>query len=420
METGYDILFFWVARMIMDGLEFTGKVPFDTVYLHGLIRNEDGQKMSKSKGTGIDPLPVMEEFGTDALRFTLLVGSTPGNDTNLSLKKVEGNRNFANKIWNAGRFVINAISTLEEKGNQGIGDQNLSILLNPQSLINWSLADSWIWARLQALVREVERLFQSYQYGEAGRQIYEFFWNDFADWYVEVAKLQMQSAERREQTVVTLVRVLDMCLRLLHPITPFVSEELWGHLRKAVLVSPLKELATKWPEALIVAAWPEERSEQGWESDRLADFALIQETIRSIRNLRAEKKVSPAKRLPATLVGGSKTELLKEHSSLMAALAGLDQARLSVVESLDAKPDNSIALIAGSVEIHIPLSGILDLEEERKRLEKELAETRNQIERLEKLLGSDFANKAPAAVVQKEREKLAAFKETAGKLQAQL
>ena len=420
METGYDILFFWVARMIMDGLEFTGKVPFDTVYLHGLIRNEDGQKMSKSKGTGIDPLPVMEEFGTDALRFTLLVGSTPGNDTNLSLKKVEGNRNFANKIWNAGRFVINAISTLEEKSNQGTGDRNLSIFPNPQSLITWSLADSWIWARLQALVREVERLFQSYQYGEAGRQIYEFFWNDFADWYVEVAKLQMQSAEKREHTVVTLVRVLDMCLRLLHPITPFVSEELWGHLRKAVLVSPLKRLAAEWPEALIVAAWPEERSEEGWESERLADFALIQETIRSIRNLRAEKKVSPAKRLPATLVGGSKTELLKEQSSLMAALAGLDQTRLSVIEFLDAKPDNSIALIAGSVEIHIPLSGMLDLEEERKRLEKELAETRNQIERLEKLLGSDFANKAPAAVVRKEREKLAAFKETAGKLQAQL
>jgi valyl-tRNA synthetase len=199
-----------------------------------------------------------------------------------------------------------------------------------------------------------------------------------------------------------------------------VSEELWGHLRKAVLASPLKQLAAEWPEALIVAAWPEERSEEGWESERLADFTLIQETIRSIRNLRAEKKVSPAKRLQATLVGGSKTGLLKEQSSLMAALAGLDHALLTVVESLDTKPENSLALIAGAVEIHIPLSGMLDLEEEHKRLEKELTETRIQIERLDKLLGSDFANKAPAAVVQKEREKLAAFKETARKLQAQL
>ena len=417
METGYDILFFWVARMIMDGLEFTGQVPFSTVYLHGLVRNEEGQKMSKSKGTGLDPLPVMEEFGTDALRFTLLVGSTPGNDTNLSLKKVEGNRNFANKIWNAGRFVISAIATLPDSGQQTT-DHRPSSVVNGQSL--WTLADSWIWARLQSLVREVERLFQSYQYGEAGRQIYEFFWSDFADWYVEAAKLQMQREETKGQTVVTLVRVLDICLRLLHPITPFVTEELWGHLRKAILASPLKELAASWPEALIVAAWPEPRPEEGWETERLADFVLIQEIIRSIRNLRAEKKLSPAKRLPATLVGGAKTALLKGQSSMIAALAGLNHALLSVLESLDAKPENSLALVAGSVEIYVPLSGMLDLDEERKRTEKELAETQIQIARLEKLLGSDFANKAPAAVIQKERDRLAAFKETAGKLKAQL
>ncbi len=417
METAYDILFFWVARMIMDGLEFTGKVPFETVYLHGLVRNADGQKMSKSKGTGIDPLPVMEEFGTDALRFTLLVGSTPGNDTNLSLKKVEGNRNFANKIWNAGRFVISAIASLPDDGRQTI-DRGPSSIVDGQS--SWTLADSWIWARLQALVREVERLFQSYQYGEAGRQIYEFFWNDFADWYVEAAKLQMQRPENREQTVITLVRVLDMCLRLLHPITPFVTEELWGHLRKAVLASPLKELAADWPEALIIAAWPEPRLEEGWETERLADFGLLQEIIRSIRNLRAEKKVSPAKRLPAMLAGGSKTRLLQEQSSLIATLAGLDFSRLSILEKMDAKPEDSIALIASGVEIHVPLSGMVDLEAEQVRLQKELNETQVQIERLEKLLGSDFANKAPAAVVQKERERLAAFRETAGKLQAQL
>jgi valyl-tRNA synthetase len=405
METGYDILFFWVARMIMDGLEFTGQVPFRTVYLHGLVRNEDGQKMSKSKGTGIDPLPVMENFGTDALRFTLLVGSTPGNDTALSLKKVEGNRNFANKIWNAGRFVISAISSQQSAVSEKA---------------EWTLADSWIWARLQSLVREVERLFQSYQYGEAGRQIYEFFWSDFADWYVEVAKLQMQRVETREQTVVTLAWVLDMCLRLLHPITPFVTEELWGHLRKALLASPLAELAKDWPEALIVASWPEPRPEEGWETERLADFALIQEIIRSIRNLRAEKKVNPAKRFPATLVGGLKTMLLKEQSAIIAALAGLDHSQLSVLESREAKPENSVALVAGPVEIYIPLSGMLDLEEERTRLQKELIEAQVQIDRLEKLLGSDFANKAPAPVVQKERERLAAFKETAGKLRAQL
>ncbi|HNT54012.1 MAG TPA: class I tRNA ligase family protein, partial [Anaerolineaceae bacterium] len=176
METGYDILFFWVARMIMFGLEFTGQVPFSTVYLHGIIRDEHGQKMSKTKGNSIDPLGVMETMGTDALRFTLLVGSTPGNDANLSLKKVEANRNFANKIWNAGRFIIGVLDAAPAE---------------PQAAPDWTLADSWIWARLQTLVRDVERLFTNHQYGEAGRQIYDFFWGEFADWYLEIAKLQM-------------------------------------------------------------------------------------------------------------------------------------------------------------------------------------------------------------------------------------
>ncbi|HTX92853.1 MAG TPA: valine--tRNA ligase [Anaerolineales bacterium] len=406
METGYDILFFWVARMIMDGLEFTGQVPFSTVYLHGLVRNEDGQKMSKSKGTGIDPLPVMEEFGTDALRFTLLVGSTPGNDTNLSLKKVEGNRNFANKIWNAGRFVVSAINSVQAAAK---GEHD------------WSLADSWIWARLQFTVREVERLFQAYQYGEAGRQVYEFFWNDFADWYVETAKLQMaEGGDRAFYTAQTLARVLDISLRLLHPLTPFVTEELWGHLRKALLGSPLADLAKDWPQALIVAPWPEVRPEEKWEAGKTTDFALVQEVIRAIRNLRAEKKVAPSRRIPATLVGGSKAALLEEQSGVIAALAGLDPAQVSMVASLPAKPENAVALVAGPVEIYLPLSGMIDLDQEKARLQKELSDTDAQITRLEKLLGSDFANKAPAAVVQKERERLAAFKETAAKLKAQL
>ena len=220
METGYDILFFWVARMIMSGLEFTEEVPFHTVYLHGLIRDEHGRKMSKTYGNVIDPLVVMEELGTDALRFTLLVGSTPGQDTNLAISKVEANRNFANKVWNAGRFSISAIGQIDSK---------------PEETAEWTLADSWIWAKLQELVRNVERLFQNFQYGEAGRQIYEFFWSDFADWYVEIAKGQLQEGGARAYTTAqTLVRVLDMSLRLLHPFTPFVTEELWGHLHKAL------------------------------------------------------------------------------------------------------------------------------------------------------------------------------------------
>ena len=223
METGYDILFFWVARMIMDGLEFTGQIPFHTIYLHGLIRDENGRKMSKSYGNVIDPLIVMDELGTDALRFTLLVGSSPGKDMNLSLKKVEANRNFANKIWNAARFVLGSLE-------QVIDSPPPSLEETPAP----TLADQWISARLESLVRDVERLFQNYQYGEAGRQIYDYFWNEFADWYLEIAKLQLvEGGFRAYATARNLVQVLDTCSRMLHPFTPFVTEEIWGHLKAA-------------------------------------------------------------------------------------------------------------------------------------------------------------------------------------------
>ncbi|NWG35950.1 MAG: valine--tRNA ligase [Chloroflexi bacterium] len=414
METGYDILFFWVARMIMMGLEFTGKTPFHTVYLHGLIRDEHGRKMSKTYQNVIDPLVVMDDLGTDALRFTLLVGSAPGNDMNLSLKKVEANRNFANKVWNAGRFVINAIDSLDG------GPKTVDGTVSGQPSTVWTLADSWIWARLQQLVRDVERQFQNFQYGQAGQQIYDFLWSDFADWYVEIAKIQIQNSDFRIQTIETLARVFDICLRLLHPFTPFVTEELWGHLRRAVLDSPLAAIAADWPEALIVTRWPQPRHSEGWEDSKIAEFTLIQEIVRAIRNLRAEKNVSPAKRLQAVFVGGEKTGLLKEQETTIAALAGLDPSGISILESLKEKPGDSAVLVVGSVEIHLPLAGMVDLADEKTRLEKELKEAESHIARLEKLLSSDFAGKAPAPVVAKEREKLAAYKETAEKIRAQL
>ncbi|HEY9526069.1 MAG TPA: class I tRNA ligase family protein, partial [Anaerolineales bacterium] len=404
METGYDILFFWVARMIMMGLEFTGEVPFHTVYLHGLVRDEIGRKISKTTGNVIDPLVLMDEFGTDALRFTMLVGSTPGNDTNVGPKKVEANRNFANKIWNVGRFVITAIDSQQAADTPG----------------DYTLADSWIWARLQRLVRDVERLFQSFQYGEAGRQIYEFFWSDFADWYVEIAKEQLKKEETKARTVDTLARVFDMALRLLHPFTPFVTEELWGHLRNAVRNSPFFTLAADWPDALIVAKWPESREPEGWEEFKVADFELVQDVVRSIRNLRAEKGVAPGKRIAASIVAGAKTDLLNEEFKVLTSLAGLSESELSIVPLLDEKPKDGVALVVGSVEIYLPLAGIVDLAEEKARLEKELKEAESHIQRLGKLLAGDFANKAPVALVQKEREKLAGYQETAEKIKAQL
>ncbi len=360
--------------------------------------------MSKTKGNVVDPLLVMNELGTDALRFTLLVGSTPGKDTNLSLKKVEANRNFANKLWNAGRFVINAITAQEER---------------PVEPEEWTLADSWIWARLHNLIRDVERLFQTFQYGQAGQMIYDFLWSDFADWYLEIAKNQLaQGGARAYLTAETLLRVFDTSLRLLHPFTPFVTEEIWGHLRRATLTSPLASYLQDWPEVLMMARWPEARPEEGWEAGKIASFELVQEVIRTIRNLRSEKNVKPSLKLAAIIVDGS--GLMKQEAKIVAALSGLDESLLTILESLDSKPEGHVALVAGPVEIYLPLAALVDPEEERARLTKDLAEAEGHIARLEKLLSSDFANKAPAPVVQKEREKLAAYKDTAEKIKAQL
>jgi valyl-tRNA synthetase len=405
LETGYDILFFWVARMIMDGLEFTGKIPFDTVYLHGLIRDEHGQKMSKTKGNVIDPLGVMDELGTDALRFTLLVGSTPGNDMNLSVKKVEANRNFANKIWNAGRFVIGAVDNAPEAA---------------QGAPEWTLADSWIWARLNSLIREVERLFANYQFGEAGRQIYDFFWSEFADWYIEIAKLQLaEGGDRAYYTADTLVRVLDTCLRLLHPFTPFVTEELWGYLKSAAADHNFGG-AKDWEKALILARWPEAQAIEGWEDQKIADFGMVQDVVRAIRNLRTEKKVTPGKKVPAIIAAGDRISLIQAQIKTIAALGHLDADQISLAVALPEKPKGCISVVIAGVEVYLPLAGMVDMDAERERLQKDLQDTQSQIDRLETLLGSSFAEKAPAAVVEKERQKLAAFKETAAKLKEQM
>ena len=406
METGYDILFFWVARMIMFSLELMDDIPFSTVYLHGLVMDKNGQKMSKSKNNAIDPIDVMNEMGTDAVRFTMLVGSTPGQNTNLSLQKVEANRNFANKVWNAGRFVL---GTLENAPK------------HPDADPEWTLADSWIWAKLQDLIRNVDRLFTNHQYGEAGRYIYEFFWGSYADWYLEIAKVQInQGGDRAFYTIETLIKVLDMTMRMLHPFTPYVTEELWQHLKNAVLESPFKERMGEWSEALMIAPWPNPRPIEDWESPCLKTFELIQDIVRIIRNLRAEKGVKPGRLIPAMFVAGEKSQSINASISSLSTLAYLDPEQTTVLESLDEKPVGQIALVAGPVEIYLPLSGLVDLKEEKTRLSKELIETENQIKRLKNLLSGDFAKKAPGDVVAKEKNKLSTFQETAIMLKDQL
>jgi valyl-tRNA synthetase len=426
METGYDILFFWVARMIMSGLEFTAQIPFHTVYLHGLIRDEHGRKMSKSYGNVIDPLVVMDELGTDALRFTLLVGSTPGNDTNLSIKKVEANRNFANKVWNASRFVITSLNEIQKQGKI---ESALPSSLAPIPRETWTLADRWIHARLNALVRDVERLFQGYQFGEAGRQIYDFFWSEFADWYVEIAKLQLADGGKiAVNTASHLVHVLDTCLRLLHPFTPFVSEEIWGYLKNAVQehapwippCSTASNPESAWEEALIVARWPEADPEADWEEQAVMDFSLVMEIVRAIRNLRAEKNVPPTRRIAARLAAGDRSQLLQQQAATIVTLARLDPENFSILNTLAEKPEGHVALVVSTVDIYLPLASLVDADEERARLSKDLVEVEAQIQRIETLLASPFADKAPAQVVQKERDRLAIYRETAQKIKSQL
>ena len=407
LETGYDILFFWVARMIMMGLELTDQAPFHTVYLHGLIRDSNGQKMSKSKNNVIDPLEVMNEYGTDALRFTLLVGSTPGKDMNLSVRMVEANRNFANKVWNAGRLVISSLDRIPDQ---------------PEAAPEWTLADQWISARLQMLVNDVERLFSSHQYGEAGRQIYEFFWSEFADWYLEVAKLQLnEGGDRAYYTGCRLVQVLDNCMRLLHPFTPYITEALWGHLKNTALKYG-EDMAPEmgWEDALIIARWPVEKTVDESSQKKINAFGIIQDVIRSIRNMRAEKQVTPGKKLPAIIAAGEWLSEITANRTVIASLAHLDASQLELVEHLDQKPENSVGLVASGVEVYLPLSGMVDLEAEKVRIQNELVEVQKQIERLETLLDSPFAQKAPAKVVDVEREKLRTFFLTAEKLRSQL
>jgi valyl-tRNA synthetase len=407
METGYDILFFWVARMIMAAMEFTGKIPFHTVYLHGLIRDENGQKMSKTKDNVIDPLEVMDDLGTDALRFTLLVGSTPGNDMNLSLKKVEANRNFANKLWNAGRFIIHNLQDVPSV---------------PEQEPDWTLADRWIRARCKQLRETVNRLFESYQFGEAGRQIYDFFWTEFADWYVEISKDQIaEGGDRAFYTSQTLVQIFDTCLRFLHPFTPFVTEELWGHLKGASReASDLLEPQEGWDEALIIAKWPEPIAKEGWEENAIDDFILIQEMVRAIRNVRAEYKVQPGHKIACTISAGGKKGMIESQQETFVSLAGVDPDAFIIIDKPIEPSEDHVTLVVAPVEITLPLAGLVDVEAERERLEKELVEAQSQIDRLEKLLASPFADKAPPDVVQKERVKLAEYKETAKRLEQQL
>ncbi len=406
METGYDILFFWVARMIMTGLEFTGQEPFHTVYLHGLVRAADGRKMSKTLGNVIDPLKIMDEFGTDALRFTLLTGSSPGQDLSLSMERLAANRNFANKLWNAGRLVINAVEAAPEK---------------PEADPARTASDQWILGRMNQVIRDVDRLFARHQYGEAGRQIYEFFWSEFADWHLEISKIQTgEGGDRAWLTARILVHIYHTTLRLLHPFMPFVTEELFGLLKTTCEGHPARfGPGDGWEEALIIARWPDAGPEETWEAEGVAAFQPLKELVVAVRNLRAEKGVEAAQKIPIAIKAGNLAGFFEANRAALAWLARLDPEAVQIAADLD-PPEGSLPLVVGQIEAYIPLAGLRDPEQERLRITKELTAANDQVERLERLLSSEFSKRAPAEVVGKERDKLAALQGTASKLKQQL
>jgi valyl-tRNA synthetase len=433
METGYDILFFWVARMMMMGCYLTGQAPFHTIYLHGLVRDKQGRKMSKSYGNVVNPLDVMGQHGTDALRFTLATSGTPGQDLNLNPERIEAARNFANKIWNITRFVISKLDhrppTTDHRPSKN-SDSHDSSVVSRQSPVVSSLADRWILSRYNRLEAEVDRLMRAYNFGEAGRQIQEFLWSEFADWYVEVAKVQLESDEQRQrQTRVVLYTVLEGSLRLLHPFMPFVTEEAWQYLTAGLRTEGrgLSEVATvTQPSALspqhsiMVAPYPtadigalDETAERDW--------AQVQDLITGIRNVRNEYKVEPARFVAATIAAGTQAALLEAQRPLIARLARVADEQLTIVERLDTKPAQAAALVVGGVEVFLPLAGLIDMAAERARLSKELETAQAEVARREAKLGNaGFVDKAPPIVVQRERDGLAAALAAAERLRERL
>lgn len=401
METGYDILFFWVARMVFLGLEFMGEVPFYTVYLHGTVRDERGQRMSKTKGNVIDPTEVTQRYGADALRFTLVTMAGPGTDMKLSLNRVEANRNFANKIWNATRYALRALSTgaIERAGDGAVLTQARDAR---------SLADRWIVSRLQRTIQDVTELLERYQFHEAGHTIYEFLWSEFCDWYIEASKVAINAGGARAQAArQTLSFVLEQALRLLHPFMPFVTEELWQrlpHAGESIMVAP-------WPE--VNTALIDEAAEQ--------EFGFLTEAVRSVRNARAETGVEPARWIQAIVFPGSHKETFRDAEGVFRFLARIAEDGLDYVDELLEAPRQVVSLIVDDAVIYLPLRGMLDIEAERKRLQRELEELLAELERTRSLLGNEqFRTRAPAAVVERQQVKLNETEERVRLIRARL
>ncbi|MEW6045906.1 MAG: valine--tRNA ligase [Bacillota bacterium] len=394
LVTGFDILFFWVARMIVMGLEFMGDVPFRDVLLHGLVRDALGRKMSKSKGTGLDPLEVIEEYGADALRLTLVMGVGMGNDVRWHPERVEASRNFANKLWNAARFALMRTNAAQD-GRPGPGAEAAGRIQRWASAGELELPERWILSRLARRTKEVTDLLERYELGEAARALYDFTWDELCDWYIELSKPRLASeadAGRREKAAAVLSYVLDNTVRLLHPFVPFITEEIW------------QRLPHEGP-TIMLAPWP---VPDGALLDEAAEASMQQviDVIRAIRNVRAEKGVSVNRRIPAIVwaTGGARRRI-EEHADDIRRLAGLSE--LSIGEPGPERPRDAVPAVAGGqMEVFLPLAGLLDVDEELRRLGRELEEVEQLLTRWRSALDRpQFRERAPESVVEATRKK---------------
>ncbi|MCC3356541.1 valine--tRNA ligase [Bacillus sp. REN16] len=379
LVTGYDIIFFWVSRMIFQGLEFTGKRPFKDVLIHGLVRDAEGRKMSKSLGNGVDPMDVIAKYGADSLRYFLSTGSSPGQDLRFSMEKVEATWNFANKIWNASRFALMNMDNLQYEDIDFSGEK--------------SVADKWILTRLNETIESVTKLADKYEFGEVGRVLYNFIWDDFCDWYIEMAKLPLygEDEQAKKTTRSILAYVLDNTMRLLHPFMPFITEEIWQNLPHN-------------GESITVANWPEVNP--GLSDNQAAgEMRLLVDIIRSVRNIRAEVNTPMSKQIKLHIKAKDETVLaqLEKNRSYLERFCNPSEL---VIATEITSPEKAMTSVVTGAELFLPLEGLINIDEEIKRLEKELDKLDKEVERVQKKLGNEgFVKKAPQKVINEERAK---------------
>ncbi|QPQ29812.1 valine--tRNA ligase [Lysinibacillus sp. JNUCC 51] len=383
LVTGYDIIFFWVSRMIFQGLEFTGQRPFKDVLIHGLVRDGEGRKMSKSLGNGVDPMDVIDQYGADSLRYFLATGSSPGQDLRYTTEKVEAVWNFSNKIWNASRFALMNMEGMTYDEIDLTGEK--------------SVADKWILTRLNETIERVTSLAERYEFGEVGRELYNFIWDDFCSWYIEMAKLPLYGDDEaaKKTTRSILAYVLDQTMRLLHPFMPFITEEIWQHLPHE-------------GESITVAAWPTVRADLHF-AEEADNMKLLMDIIRSVRNIRAEVNTPMSKKVPLYISAKDATTVTVLEANKAYLEKFCNPESLTIGEGLEAPGQSMTAVVTGA-ELFLPLVGLINLEEEIVRLEKELEKWAKEVKLVTgKLSNEKFVSKAPEALVNAEREKLADY-----------